>query len=546
MLKLREVKFAYRTGGKGYAVTTAESVSNSRMTLSIYDDGEVFRASLKTKSEIEIVKLSATFEYEFRDEHRIFLNGYQSWTDSYEHTIDDTEHGIDHVPAPVNEKYAFSAYGDYGFTKYVRRKGRLHGFSYGYIRDGYGRFDLIGSVNESSGFTIIKTDTAGNTITVEKDCSGLFVSEGYDGLAVYMGSGSENEVFDRYFELMSIPPTSEKPIFGYTSWYRHYQDISERVLLEDLEGIKTSGFKADVFQIDDGYQTAVGDWLSIDMSKFPDGLRPVTDKVIEEGLTPGLWLAPFVCEEKSRLFEYHKEWLLRDENGELVRAGCNWSNQYALDIYNEGFRSYLRDVFQIVTEEWGIRLLKLDFLYAACILPRRGKTRGRVMADGMELLREISCGAKILGCGVPMASAFGAVDYCRIGTDVTPEWDGQDYMKLFHRERPSTKYSILNSVFRRQLGGRAFVNDPDVFMLRDTDNSMTARQRRTLAEINSMCGGVLFCSDNMGEYGEEQQEMFYELMLLHGAKVLSAELCGNRLMISAEKDGKCFIREYRI
>ena len=57
---------------------------------------------------------------------------------------------------------------------------------------------------------------------------------------------------------------------------------------------------------------------------------------------------------------------------------------------------------------------------------------------------------------------------------------------------------------------------------------------------------MLFCSDNMGEYGEEPQEMFYELMLLHGAKVLSAELCGNRLMISAEKDGKCFIREYRI
>lgn len=546
MLKLINVKFAYRADGHGYAVTTRENAQNSRIALDVYDDGEVFRASVRTKSEIEIVKLSAQFEYDFKQNDRIFLNGYQSWTDSYEHTVNGTEHGIDHVPAPVNERYAFNAYGDYDFVKYVRRRGRLHGFSYGYVRDAYGMFDFIGSLNEHSGFTVIKTDTAKNTITVEKDCSGLYVNDEYDGISVYIGRGSENEVFDRYFELMSIPPTGEKPIFGYTSWYRHYQDISERALLEDLEGIKTSGFKADVFQIDDGYQTAVGDWLSIDRAKFPNGMAPLAERITEEGMTPGIWLAPFVCEEKSELFTEHRDWILKDENGEPLRAGCNWSNQYALDIYNEEFRDYLREVFRTVTEEWGFKLLKLDFLYAACMKPLMYKTRGRIMADGMDLLRELAGGTKILGCGVPLASAFGTVDFCRIGTDVTPEWDGQEYMKLFHRERPSTKYSVLNSVFRRQLSGRAFINDPDVFMLRETDNTMSAQRRRTLAEINAMCGGVLFNSDNMGEYGEEQHELFADLMLLHGAKVLSAELDGSRLIIAAEKDGRNFIREYAI
>jgi len=546
MLKLTDVRFAYRTNGKGYAVTTAESIGNSRVNLDVYDDGEVFRASVKTKSEIEIVKLAARFSYDFRENDRIFLNGYQSWTDSFEHTVRDTEHGIDHVPDRVNGIYAFNAYGDYDFVKYVRRKGRLHGFSYGYVKDSFGRFDFIGSINENCGFTVIKTDTAKKTITIEKDCRGLFVNGSYDGIAVYMGSGSENEVFDRYFELMSIPPTREKPIFGYTSWYRHYQDICEKYLLDDLEGIRACGFKADVFQIDDGYQTAVGDWLSVDMAKFPNGMRPLAERIASEGMTPGLWLAPFVCEQNSEIFREHPEWLLRDGKGEPVRAGCNWSNQYALDIYNNEFRDYLHEVFRTVTEEWGFELLKLDFLYAACILPRRDKTRGRVMADGMDLLRELAGGAKILGCGVPVASAFGTVDFCRIGTDVTPEWDGQDYMKLFHRERPSTKYSILNSVFRRQLSGRAFINDPDVFMLRDTDNTMTVKQRRTLAEINAMCGGVLFNSDNMGEYGDVQHELFGDLMVLHGAKVLSAELDGNRLTIAAEKEGKNFIREYTI
>ena len=168
------------------------------------------------------------------------------------------------------------------------------------------------------------------------------------------------------------------------------------------------------------------------------------------------------------------------------------------------------------------------------------------MADAMDLLRELTGGAKLLGCGVPLASAFGTVDYCRIGTDVTPEWDGQDYMKLFHRERPSTKLSILNSVFRRQLSGRAFINDPDVYMLRDTDNTMSVQRRRTLAEINAMCGGVLFNSDNMSEYGDVQYEILEDINTLHGAKVLSAELAGPRLIVSAEKDGRSFIRVYSV
>ena len=209
-------------------------------------------------------------------------------------------------------------------------------------------------------------------------------------------------------------------------------------------------------------------------------------------------------------------------------------------------REYLRDVFGTVTGEWGFRLLKLDFLYAACILPRKDRTRGQIMSDGMDLLRELAGSAKILGCGVPMASAFGKVDYCRIGTDVTPEWDGSAAMKLIHRERPSTCNSILNSVFRRQLNGRAFINDPDVFMLRDTSTSMSAEQRRCLAEVNALCGGVLFTSDNMAEYGTAQQELLDDMLELRDAEVTAASLDDGVLTLSVAKDDKSFIRRYFI
>ncbi len=544
MLKLTNVRFAYRVNGRGYTVTTAESVSNNRLSLDIRENNETLTVSLKTKSEIEIVKLAAEFEYDFAETDRIFLNGYQSWTDSFEHDTSGRIRGIDHIPELVNGKYAFEAYGDYTFSKYSRKKGSMHGWSYGYVKRDDGMYDFIGSLNEDCGFTQIKTDTVKRTVTAEKDCSGLFVKNSYDGLSLYIGSGTEKEVFDGYFAWLGIAPKYRGHVCGYTSWYRHYQDINERCITTDLEGMEGSGFDAAIFQIDDGYQTAVGDWLSIDMSKFPNGMKPVADMIRERGLTAGLWLAPFVCEEKSEIYRDHPDWLLRNENGEPVRAGSNWSGSYALDIYNDEVREYLRGVFRTVTEEWGFGLLKLDFLYAACILPRRDKTRGMIMADGMDFLRECAGTAKILGCGVPLASAFGKVDYCRIGTDVTPEWDGKTYMQVLHRERPSTKYSMLNSVFRRQLNGRAFINDPDVFMLRDTDTSMSKEQRRSLAEINTLCGGVLFTSDDMGEYGDEQHELYNYMTKLRGATVLAAEYNGRELILSLDIDGRAVIKTY--
>ena len=79
--------------------------------------------------------------------------------------------------------------------------------------------------------------------------------------------------------------------------------------------------------------------------------------------------------------------------------------------------------------------------------------------------------------------AFGLVDYCRVSCDVSLDWDDVWYMRLFHRERVSTKQAIKNTLFRRQLNGRAYGSDPDVFFLREENCKLTAEQKRTLATV---------------------------------------------------------------
>ena len=129
------------------------------------------------------------------------------------------------------------------------------------------------------------------------------------------------------------------------------------------------------------------------------------------------------------------------------------------------------------------------------------------MCDAVELLREC-CGDKlILGCGVPLMPAFGKVDYCRIGADIALEWE---HKKHIHREDVSTPHAVCNTIFRRHLDGRAWKNDPDVFLLRDNNIKMNFEQRKLLAKINSTFGSLLFTSDNVGDYNVNQAEVLKE------------------------------------
>ena len=539
MLEFRNIKFVYMAEGKIFSVTTDKTVENKRVKLTVENEDGILSARIDSVTPIKLLRLSAEFGYDFKSISRIFLNGYQTWTESFEHTPAGKMRGIDHIPKPLQDKYVFSAYGDYGFTRYSTKRGAMHGFTYGYIRN-YDSYDFIGSLNEDSGFTVIRTDCSEGKVMAFKECKDLEIESEYEGLRLYIGKGSEDEVFDKWFSLMGIKALTAPNITGYTSWYRHYQDINEEKLSADLEALNGG----DIFQIDDGWQTAVGDWLSVDKQKFPEGTKDIADRIREKGYIPGISMAPFVSEKDSVMFAEHPDWLLKDENGQPVKAGSNWSGQYALDTENEEFREHLRLVFDTAVNEWGYGLLKLDFLYAACILPRKNKTRGQLMAEAMEFLREISGDAMILGCGVPLASAFGRVEYCRIGTDVSLDWDDKPYMRLMHRERVSTRNTVMDSVFRRQLNGRAFGNDPDVYMLRDTENTMTEAQRRCLAEINALTGKVLFTSDNEDSYGEFQTKLKEEMLALRDAKIISAELNGRELILRIRQNGEIIIKTY--
>ncbi|MBR2789487.1 MAG: alpha-galactosidase, partial [Eggerthellaceae bacterium] len=264
-----------------------------------------------------------------------------------------------------------------------------------------------------------------------------------------------------------------------------------------------------IFQIDDGW-CKVGDWLEPLPEKFPGGMAPLAAAIRDAGFTPGLWLAPFVCQLTSRLFTERHDWLLRDRAGSIMCTGSHWGGAYALDVRKPEVREYVRRFLGTAVEGWGFELLKLDFLYAACLEPADGATRGEVMREAMELLRE-AVGEECLldGCGVPLSAAFGLVDYYRIGCDVGLTWDDNLVMRQLHRERVSTKHALGNVRGRSPLDGRAFGNDPDVIFLRG-DVKLSRAQQLELLDAASKCGSMLLTSDDMGKWTDADLAAYLE------------------------------------
>ena len=475
------------------------------------------------------------------EDERFFVNGYQSWTHCREQGRAGSTPGIGPLPELAVRALGLRSYGDYDFVDYPRRPGLMHGESWCYLRKGE-RYRLLASLDERPGYTIFRYDAAQGRMEIFRDCAGVEPGGLFHAFDLFYAEGTEREVFDAWIAAMQIRPRTLEPIRGYTSWYNRYEDISQETIGRDLAGAAALLQPGDLFQIDDGWESAVGDWLEADPKKFPDGMRAQADKIHAAGLRAGLWLAPFAARRGSRIAREHPDWLLHRDRRPWL-AGIGWGGFYALDFDLPPVRDYLERVFRRVLDEWGYDLVKLDFLYAAAPWGDSRESRAGRMTRALELLREL-CGDKpILGCGVPLMPAFGLVDYCRIGPDVGLDWDGKGLMRQTVRERVSTRHAIENTLFRRQLDGRVWRSDPDVFFLREDNIHLEPERKRALAIVAGLFGGALLHSDDMAGWTEEARALYRQLPELRRAEQIRV-LTERGLAVRYVLDGR--ERELRI
>jgi alpha-galactosidase len=310
---------------------------------------------------------------------------------------------------------------------------------------------------------------------------------------------------------------------GWCSWYHFYQNINEQVIetnLDSLVNIKNE-LPLQLCQIDDGFEQQVGDWLDFSPG-FPNGVQPLAIKIKDQGLTPGIWLAPFIVHPKAELVQEHPDWLLRNDRGKPVRAGFVWNAlAYALDLTNPDALAYACDVIRTAVEDWGFSYLKLDFLYAAALKGHYQdptQTRAQVLRRGLEAIRE-AAGSEttLLACGCPLGSALGLFEAMRISADVSGHWDPHfpPVSKILKREpcMPSARNALNNIVSRAFLHRHWWINDPDCLLVRP-DSHLTLDEVQTLATVIGLTGGSLLLSDDLPALPPERLRIAQALLPL--------------------------------
>lgn len=373
----------------------------------------------------------------------------------------------------------------------------------------------------------ILIDPRGGRLAAVAHAEGTLVAPGETCWSepVLIGFGAEAEILRHYTTMtarkMHARADREMPT-GWCSWYYYFTRVSEHDILENLQALspRRNELPLRLVQIDDGYQTAVGDWTSIN-DKFPSGMKQIASAIREQGFQPGLWLAPFTATANSQLFREHPDWLLRDERGRPIFGGKNWnSTMHGLDCTHPQVQDWLRRLFSTLVEEWGYPYLKLDFLFCAA-LPglryRQDRTSVQALREGLQTIRAtVGDDIYLLGCGCPILPAIGLVDAMRIGPDVAPHWPARFHgLPVPASDRssvPSAINAIRNSLTRAWMHRAFWVNDPDCLLVRDTETKLTHDEICTLASVIGLTGGMLLLSDPMHTLREESWSLATLLM----------------------------------
>ncbi|MFM9936827.1 MAG: alpha-galactosidase [Novosphingobium sp.] len=247
----------------------------------------------------------------------------------------------------------------------------------------------------------------------------LAQDEGYTTptLVVAVGDRGFNAVSQRLHRFVrtaivdSCVTTRPRPVH-YNSWEAIYFDHDPAVL-DDL-ATRAAALGVERFVLDDGWfgarrsdRAGLGDWW-VSEEVYPDGLKPLIDRVRALGMEFGLWVEPEMVNPDSDLFRAHPDWVLSLPGVAQLPS----RHQYVLDLSNAAVTEYLFDRIDALLRSYPIGYLKWDMNRD---INHPGNSDGHASVHGqvkalyalIDRIRVAHPGVEIESC----ASGGGRADY---------------------------------------------------------------------------------------------------------------------------------------
>jgi len=296
---------------------------------------------------------------------------------------------------------------------------------------------------------------------------------------------------------------SSKPPMGWWSWTAFYGGMNEGEVLTNAKWLakhlKKLGFN--FCHLDEGYDYARGEYTTTNATQFPDGMRNVGYRITHMGLHLAVWTAPFEVSNRAWVYQHHKDWLVHDAKGQPIRLAYVHGHVdpiYALDTTNPGAQAYLRKTYRVLTREWGVRYIKLDFMDSSAIegyYHRPHTTALQAERIGLKIIRDaVGDGVLLDKDGSAMLAPVGLVDEGRIAPDT-----GHSFV--------ASRDADPNIAARFYMNRNFYISDPDAFSVstevepeqgwHNRKKPLTLNEAEVQIVIAAVAGGMYDMGDDL-------------------------------------------------
>jgi alpha-galactosidase len=322
-----------------------------------------------------------------------------------------------------------------------------------------------------------------------------------------------------------------KPPTGWCSWYCFGANVTAQNILDNLDAIAKKIPGLTYVQIDDGYQPAMGDWLESGPA-FGGDVRKVLDAIRARGFQPAIWVAPFVAEEQSQVFQQHRDWFVKDADGSPLRSdkvtfgGWRHAPWYVLDGTHPDVQAHFEHIFSTMRREWGVTYFKLDANFWGAIHGGRfhdpQATRIEAYRRGMQAVIRGAGDGFLLGCNHPIWPSAGLIHGSRSSNDIKRTWD-------------RIKTTAEQNMLRNWQNGLLWWNDPDAVCLA---GDLPEHEFVYHATAIFATGGMVLSGDDLSRISASRLAMLKKLLPPTGVAAVLHEDSSARITL-ADREMVC-------
>ena len=287
----------------------------------------------------------------------------------------------------------------------------------------------------------------------------------------------------------------------FCTWYYYGLTVTYEDVKTNLELMAEKNLPFDIFQVDEGWEITLGEWLP--NHKFPKPMKTVADEIKAAGYRPGIWTSPFIAHETATIWQKHPEWKLLNKEGKPCLFPMNDDIYHVLDITNPATWEYFYELYRMLTFDWGYTYHKLDFtrasvIYEDAVYYDDTITLAQAYYQAVKAIREgMGEDSYFLMCGGLYDPIIGLVDAQRTGSDVLSMWSSN-----INKDGKTAPYTIKQSVLRYYMN-TWWNNDPDALMVRKNEvmergvrmsYGLLNDEEVKTSTVNQFMGGGLVCS----------------------------------------------------